>query len=72
MDGFAESAGSFPMDDADFEDTLFPTLDEIFGDKLFDVARVERVQVEGIGDGVFRDWIDLHWVTSTTSTSSYS
>ena len=50
MDRASEIADSFAVDNADFEDVLFPAGVDVFRDDNFDVLRTECVEVEFAGD----------------------
>lgn len=50
MDRASEIADSFPVDNADFEDVLFPAGVDVFRDDNFDVLRAESMEVEFAGD----------------------
>ena len=46
MDRAAQRARTLSVNDPDFEDTLFETRFDVIGNQLFDVTRMERVEIE--------------------------
>lgn len=62
----AQGAGAFAVDDADAEDVVFATLEEVLGEQRADVGGAEGVEVEFVCDGDF-DGIGIgkivvHWI----------
>ena len=50
---FAQSAGSFSMDDPDFKEILLPANTQVFWQQFCNVFRVESVQIQLSG---YRIW----------------
>jgi len=57
VDGFAEGAGAFAVNDADSSDAKFKTLFDVVGDKVAEFVGAEGVEIEfpidGDFDGIF-------------------
>ena len=62
MNGGAELADAFAVDDAEFENAAFAAHFDVIEDERFDVLRAKGVQVEHAVDGQF-DGVERRFIT---------